>query len=140
MVDYSSPSFLNLVIQFVLLSLISYGYLLFTRRKYRWHGVILGIATIINTLSILAVMVPRIFLSAGSFDPPLSVGSPVLPIAHIIIGTIAEALALFLVLRWAINRFNIRGCASRPLMRWTTYTWVAASVLGIVLFGVRYAL
>ena len=125
---------LNLILQFVIFALFLLGiyYIKAKRKRLDRHRLFMGLAVILNALSILLIM-GRSFISSLGFlaSRPHQFG-PLLTWVHVIVGGYAEVSgALFL----RKHRRNVRLS-----MRITTVFWTVALLLGITYYVYYYVL
>jgi len=125
---------INLIMQFFMVTLLLFGYWLFKIRKYMYHGVMAVALTLLHAISFFYNMVPVFISELGHFIGELSEPIVALTIAHSVLGVVAEILTIYLVLRWAIHRFDIKRCVTKLGMRLTFYVWITALFSGILIF------
>ena len=127
----------NLLFQIAIFIFLVVGLSAKFKRRYLTHGAIMAIALILNTASILTVMVPSFLANPSLFEsfPRLS---PV-TITHITIGSLAEALGIFLVAMWALSIHNVEGCIERKrIMLVTIILWLVNLILGMYVYAILY--
>ena len=89
------------------------------------------IAVIIHTITISAIMIP-VFTLIVANSSPTAVST--LASVHGVLGIAAEVLAVWIVVSWRL-RTSIRYCApKKKTMLLTLILWVAALVLGELLY------
>ena len=131
---------IDVVVQvFILALLIASIAMLRMNRDLKAHGSLLAVATLVNLGAIIIRMVPALL---GDIETPFVTLTPhfVGEIVHIGVGAIAEVLALYITLRWAVHRFDPKGCFAKGfmgkgLMNLTFATWLIALALGIILYA-----
>lgn len=108
------------------------------RRGFAKHGAVMGIAVFLNTVSIAVVMIPSSLTFRGLFSAPFT--RPALAIVtHIVIGTLAEILGVWLVITWAFRRREIKACARKKnAMRVTILLWAVMLFLGVYVYTILY--
>jgi hypothetical protein len=132
----SLSSDVDIAVQLVILALLLYGYYRFKfRHKLKDHGVIFTVATVLNTVAILFLMLPGFLVidfRPGSIDI-----SGTIILVHVVLGGIAQILAIWIVIRWYWNRKNFKKCEGKLIMKLTYISWLSALVigLGLYLFG-----
>lgn len=127
----------NLLFQIAIFIFLAIGLSARLKRRYIAHGTVMGIALVLNTVSILIVMVPS-FLSDPSLFESLSSPLP-LTIIHITIGSLAEALGIYLVTAWGLSIHDIEGCIKRKrIMLVTIFLWLANLILGAYVYAILY--
>ena len=137
-IDASIFADLNLIFQISILALLVAGIFLVRRkRKFKIHGSLIGIAVILNTASIVTVMLPS-FLSFSGLFVDLST-SAVIVITHAVLGVLVEVLGIWLVANWIFQRANIKGCVGKKnLMRATLLLWSIVLFVGIYVYVMLY--
>ncbi|MCW4051866.1 MAG: DUF420 domain-containing protein [Candidatus Bathyarchaeota archaeon] len=129
---------LNLVLQISILMLLIAGVVIARlRRKFNRHGVLMGIALALNTMSIVIVMLPSILSFSGLFA---NLSTPaVIVVTHAVLGVLVEVLGILLVANWIAQRVNIKSCVGRRnLMRVTLLLWFLELVVGIYVYVMLY--
>jgi hypothetical protein len=128
----------TLVLQIVILVLLIYGYRLFKARRYRNHGIVTVVATVLHTVSIVVVMIPMLLPDARHFVSAFLEPASIINLVHAGLGSVAEILAIYLVVRWAIHDFNVKGCAGKIRMSLTFYIWILALISGIIVYALPF--
>lgn len=128
----------TLVLQIVILAFLIYGYRLLKAHNYRNHGIITGVATILHTVSIVVVMIPLLLPDAKSFISAFLEPASLINLVHAGLGSVAEILAIYLVVRWAIHDFDVKGCVGKIRMSLTFYIWMLALISGIILYALPF--
>jgi uncharacterized membrane protein YozB (DUF420 family) len=107
-------------------------------RKFAKHGVLMGITIFLNTISIALVMIPSSLTLRGLMSAPFT--RPALAIfTHMIVGTLAEMLGIWLVAVWAFHRHEIKSCVKRrKVMRVTILLWSVMFFLGVYVYTILY--
>jgi uncharacterized membrane protein YozB (DUF420 family) len=120
----------NITIQVAILLLITVSLILKKKRNYTFHGNIMFLAVIMNAVALLAHMGPSIIWLP---DEPLFV--IVLGVIHLMIGTITEALGIWITVPWGFGDSETRSCAKkRKHMRKTIILWMIAFGIGMVFY------
>ncbi len=131
---------LSLVGQLTVLALLTYGYMLKRKFKFRKHGLAMAAAVIIHLILISTIMIPSLVLAV---IPDYIVPSPLLltsvvGLIHAIAGSTGLAMGVWLVAAWRFRK-DFKGCFNRKKMMDTTFTvWVVALALGVVLYAIFY--
>ena len=100
------------------------------KRNYNLHGNIMLLAVIMNAVALLAHMGPSIIWLP---DEPLFV--IVLGVIHLMIGTVTEALGIWITVPWGFGDSETRSCAKkRKHMRKTMILWMIAFGIGMVFY------
>jgi uncharacterized membrane protein YozB (DUF420 family) len=120
----------NITIQLSILLLLILSLILKKKRNYVWHGNVMLVAVIMNSLLLLAHMGPSlIYLPNEPFFVTL------LGIIHAGIGTVAEILGIWITVTWAFGNSETRYCAAkRKLMKKTLILWLATLGIGLVFY------
>jgi uncharacterized membrane protein YozB (DUF420 family) len=102
------------------------------------HGIIMGLAVALHTISIFVAMVPSLTASAGLFANLLDqLALVILP--HAVLGSLVEILGICLLSIWILNRRDPKACfKNRKAMRTTITLWVVELILGIYLYILLY--
>jgi len=128
----------NLVFQIIVFCLFIVSLVVAKRKKLFLHGNTIFVALVLNTVSIFIVMVPSLLsLTQLVVEKPFNVVSMTI-LVHTGIGVVAEILAVWLVASWGL-RSSLKPCARRKKMMWvSTAFWLAALLLGILLYLLLY--
>ena len=126
---------LNMLAQLVITGVLFASILYAKRREFRLHGLVIAVAVVLNSLSILVVMVPsalRIFSGATLNSFTLAVGF------HVVLGTVTQLAAIYIVWGWRLRKpgescFRLGG-RMRPL----SGLWAAMFVLGALVYYMLY--
>ena len=120
----------NITIQVTILVLIAVSLILKKKRNYTLHGNIMLLAVIMNAVALLAHMGPSIIWLP---DEPLFV--IVLGVIHLMIGTVTEALGIWITVPWGFGNSEIMSCApKRKHMRKTMIIWLVAFGIGMIFY------
>jgi uncharacterized membrane protein YozB (DUF420 family) len=126
---------IGLIFQVAILFLIFVGYTLMTKTRFRYHGIIMLIAVALHIIMILGLMVPSFVLAIIPLitENSTNVGVMLAPI-HIIPGTIAAVLGVWIVSSWRL-REPLQYCAPKKrIMVVTLILWVTALVIGVLVY------
>ena len=126
---------LNLLAQLAITGVLLMAIILAKRQEFRLHGLVVAGAIVLNSFSILLVMVPsalRIFSGASLNSFTLAVG------IHVILGTIAQLAGLYIVWIWSLREpggscFRLGG-----RMRSLSGLWTLIVVLGALVYYMLY--
>jgi hypothetical protein len=133
---YALAATASLIIQFVVLFLLFFGYSLKRKLKFLQHGKIMAVALVLHLIMIFAIMIPSFVYSVvpSYIIPfPLELIS-IIGLLHGIAGIIVIILGSWLVAAWHFTK-EFTGCFKRkPIMRVTIAAWISALILGIVLY------
>jgi len=129
----------NLVFQIVIFLVLAVGFLMAkAKRSFQNHGLIMGVAVGLHTVSILIVMVPSLVASSGLFAD-LYAGLSLVLLSHAILGSLVEILGIYLVGAWATNRKNVQACFKRKtVMRAAVLLWLLELIGGAYTYILLY--
>jgi len=131
---------LNLILQIVIIIILFTGaYYAKRKMQYKVHGKTMSLAIILNALSILLIMAPRLFSSLSYLTLTITQPRSDIAILHPIFGITGEILGISLLaaLRPCGSR---RGTTIKYLMRTTLAFWTFAFLLGLTVFISFYVL
>jgi hypothetical protein len=124
---------IDIAVQLVILVLLFLGYYRYkVNHKFKDHGIIFTIATVLNTGAIFLLMLPHLnskLSETVSLDMDLLV-----LVVHSVIGTIAELLAVYIVMRWYIHGKDTKVCRGKTLMNVTFILWLTSLSIGAGLY------
>jgi len=130
---------INLILQIVMFLVIVIGLVYKSKRKFKIHGGLMGIAVILHVISLLAVMLPSFNDGYDFFTTAISDLGVQTTWIHAIPGTIAMILGIVLVGAWALHPANIASCSRRKrLMDITTLFWFISLIFGIATYILFY--
>lgn len=113
---------------------LSLGAILARHRKYRWHALCQSIVVLLNAAVILAGMIPT-FWSRVLPNLPAKIGHSyyLLSSAHAVLGTVAEGMALYVLLAAGTRVLpgRLRFHNYKVWMRSALVFWWSALLLGI---------
>ena len=130
---------INLILQTVMSIVIVIGLVYKSKRKFKIHGELMGIAVILHILSLFAVMLPSFNDGYDYFTTATSDLGVQTTWIHVIPGAIAMVLGIVLVGAWALGPANIAACSRRKrLMDITTLLWFISLIFGIATYILFY--
>jgi uncharacterized membrane protein YozB (DUF420 family) len=129
--ELTTLSYLDLILQVGILFVLIFDYLVLRKKNLKRHGALMTGLFALNTISIVAIMLPPFLGQTAEILENLLATENLLFSSHHVLGLIAEILGGFLVLRWLLKSF----CKGKTLMRATISTWIGSILLGIVLFA-----
>ena len=129
--ELTTLSYLDLMLQVGILVVLVFDYLVLREKNLKRHGVLMTGLFAINTVSVVAIMLPPFLGHTAEILENALAAESLLFLSHHVLGLIAEILGGFLVLRWLLKSF----CKGKTLMRATMATWIVSILLGIVLFA-----
>ena len=131
---------LNLLLQIlIILVLFSGAYFAKMKANYKIHGKIMSSAVVLNAISILLVMGPRLLGSIGFLTSTITQLRSQVTVLHPILGVTAEILGIAVVV-------TLRPCGSKMgtkvkiLMRTTFAIWTLAFLIGATVYITFYVL
>ncbi len=126
---------LTLLIQIVAFILVFGALAYSSKRKYKVHGFIMGVAVLLHFITFVASMGPS-FVVFFTFFVAETFQSGVEAIwVHVFSGVISLILGFFLVLSWIPNASSIKPCFRRKRMMFATLVlWAISLVFGIVAY------
>ncbi|MCL5949735.1 MAG: hypothetical protein M1490_04585 [Candidatus Bathyarchaeota archaeon] len=137
---YALTATASLIIQVIVLFLLLYGYSLKRKLKFRQHGRTMAVALVLHLIMIFAIMIPSF---AYAVVPSYIIPFPlelisIIGLLHGIAGIAVIILGGWLVAAWHFSK-EFMGCFKRKsIMRVTITAWIAALILGIVLYILFY--
>jgi uncharacterized membrane protein YozB (DUF420 family) len=133
--ELTTLSYFDLIIQIAILIALVLDYFLLRKENLKRHGALMTSAFAVNTVLIVAVMLPPFLGQTTEILENVLEAESLLFLSHHVLGFIVEILGGFLVLRWVLKAFNESFCRGKTLMRVTIGTWLVSILLGIVLFA-----
>ena len=112
------------------MGVIFVGFVLAKRRSFMNHGIVLFIATLLNTVSILVVMIP-VALRLGDSSV---IGLNMLFRAHMVVGLIVEAAAIYILAEWRFQKPGPTCFQRKKWMLTLTLVWMGELILGLLLY------
>jgi len=127
---------ISMILQLAVMGVILVGFVFANRRRFVSHGAVMFIATLLNTGSILVVMIP-VALRLG--DSSIA-GLNMLFRAHALIGLMVEAMAVYLVADWRFQKPGPTCFQRKNWMLILTLVWIGELILGMLLYMKMYPL
>ncbi len=127
---------ISIIMQLAVMGVIFVGFMFAKRRSFMPHGVVMFVATLLNTGSILVVMVP-VALRLGDSS---IIGFNMLFRTHALLGLTVEAVAIYILADW---RFKKPGPTCFQRKKWMlplTLAWIGELILGMLLYMRLYPL
>ena len=124
----------SMIMQLVALGIILVGFVVVKKRGYKVHGILMALAALVNTASILVVMVPVALSLVDTSLPNFNFFFR----AHILLGLAVELAALYIVVDW---RFQNPGPTCFQRKNWMltlTMGWIANLLLGMIVYMKLY--
>ena len=121
---------ISVILQLVVMGVIFVGFVLSKRRSFMNHGIVLFIATLLNTGSILVVMIP-VALRLGDSSV---IGLNMLFRAHMVVGLIVEAAAIYILAEWRFQKPGPTCFQRKKWMLTLALVWMGELILGLLLY------
>ena len=136
--SFSITPQVNMALQALTLTILLASLVLKRMRKHLLHGATMLVSVALNAASFLLIMGPsllnlREFITLYTFDQ-LALAAMI----HAALGTVAEALGIYIVVLWLLKPTIQRCIRRKKLMRRTFVLWVSALVIGIILNRLLY--
>jgi len=125
---------ISMILQLAVMGVILVGFVFANKHRFMPHGAVMFIATLLNTGSILVVMIP-VALRLG--DSSIA-GLNMLFRAHALIGLIVEATAVYLVANWRFQKPGPTCFQRKNWMLTLTLVWIGELILGMLLYMKLY--
>lgn len=130
---------LNLLTQIITLILILVSLYCMKKSKIRLHAATMAVAAILHILTFLLVMGPIFFQFLTFFFTETSLPLVQTTWIHAVPGAITLVMAIFLVVKWAVQSSNITPCYKRKrIMDVTLILWVFSLIFGIATYLLFY--
>ena len=127
---------ISMILQLAVMGLILVGFVVAKRRSFMPHGVVMFIATLLNTGTILVVMIPMALRLGDSSIPGLNL----LFRTHALLGLIVEALSVYLVADWRFQKPGPTCFHRKNWMLTLTLVWIGELILGMLMYLKLYPL
>jgi hypothetical protein len=121
---------ISVILQLVVMCVIFVGFVFAKRRSFMNHGIVLFIATLLNTGSILVVMIPVAFRLGDSSV----IGLNMLFRAHMVMGLIVEAAAIYILAEWRFQKPGPTCFQRKKWMLTLALVWMGELILGLLLY------
>lgn len=121
---------LSMILQLVSLLILVIGFIIVKQKNYKWHGVTMFIAGVLNLISVLTVMVPVALRLSDTSIP----GVNLLLRSHIVLGLFVLGLAGYILAEW---RFQQPGPTCFQRKKWMlglALSWIAQIIIGMLFF------
>jgi uncharacterized membrane protein YozB (DUF420 family) len=129
---------INLILQVLIITSLTIGYILARRAKFIDHGKLMSIAVSLNVLSFVFVMLPSLIEGAGAFVSIPTNPGVIISEIHILVGGYALASGINFVYIWWFSKSYQRCLGNRRWMRWTAALWAIATMTGIAFYSYYY--
>jgi uncharacterized membrane protein YozB (DUF420 family) len=121
---------ISMILQLLALGIILLGFAVVKRRNLKVHGFLMLLTTLVNTVSILVVMIP-VALNLGSISIP---GFNFLFRTHIILGILVESVAVYIVADWRFQNPGPTCIQRKNWMLTLSIFWIAQLLIGMLLY------
>lgn len=121
---------ISMILQLSTMGLIILGFIIVKRKSFQPHGTLMFLATVLNTGSILLVMVPVALNLRDSALP----GFLNLFRIHIILGLIVEAVAVYLVVDWRFQKPGPTCFQRKNWMLSLSLLWITELIIGMLIY------
>ena len=130
---------INLILQVVMFIAIVVGLVYKSKRKFKMHAILMGVAVILHIATFFAVMMPSFNTNYEYFvSATAELGVQTMWI-HAIPGAVSMIIAVYLVVAWALRPANMAACSKRKrLMDIVTLLWLISLVFGIASYIIYY--
>jgi hypothetical protein len=131
---------INLIIQIVFLTLLIIGYL--QRRTWKYHGIIMAIATLAMITTVLLIMLPSLIANWTVILLFPTLPSSIVTLLHAIFGIMAIAAGLTYTIKFIYFSTTSKPltCGTRTQMRIQFTIWILAFVFGLAFYLYAYVL
>ncbi len=128
----------NLVLQVAIIINLIAGRRLAKNRKLLTHGRLMTTLVVLHSAAIALIMIPS-FLTNFSALKYLSDPKVILTWIHAVVGTLAEALGVYLVIKWRFKPQSVTACTKRRKYMIPAFAlWGLSATLGIVFYALYY--
>ncbi len=127
---------ISMILQLAVMGVILVGFVFANRRSFMTHGAVMFIATLLNTGSILVVMIP-VALRLGDSS---IIGFNMLFRAHALLGIIIEGMAIYILADWRFQKPGPTCFQRKNWMLTLTLAWMGVLILGMLLYLRLYPL
>ncbi|MFX1566693.1 MAG: hypothetical protein ACFFCH_11955 [Promethearchaeota archaeon] len=131
---------INLIIQIILILLLTIG--VFQKRTLKYHGTIMGVATLSMLVTVLLIMGPSLATNLPVLILfPTSMGSLV-TLVHVFFGSIVLIIGLIFTMRFLYFATSKKPlvCGTRTQMRIQITIWFLAFLFGLAFFVYFYVI
>jgi uncharacterized membrane protein YozB (DUF420 family) len=121
---------ISMILQLAALGVLVIGFIIVKQRKYMPHGVTMFVATLLNIVSVAAVMLP-VALRLGDTSIP---GFNLLYRSHILLGVTVLAVSVWIIAEWRLQKPGPTCFQRRKYMLGLGLVWTAQLIIGMLLF------
>jgi uncharacterized membrane protein YozB (DUF420 family) len=134
------PADLNLVLQIAMLCVLLIGRSRAKGKNFSQHGRYMAVAVVLNAASLATIMLPSLLLGLGFVATYPANPISIITILHAGMGTVAEFLGIYLVLKWRFNKAIVECMKNKRLMKPTLALWATTAILGVLFYLELYVL
>jgi uncharacterized membrane protein YozB (DUF420 family) len=136
LLNTSAPliSEISVIFQLVSLSFLLIGFLFVKQNKLRYHGVFMFLASILNIITVLTVMLPT---ALGLIETSIP-GFNLLFRSHILLGLFVIGLSGYILVNWRFMEPGPTCSQNKKWMLGLSLAWMAQIIIGILLFTRLY--
>jgi uncharacterized membrane protein YozB (DUF420 family) len=128
----------NLLFQLAILTVLIGSVFFKSRGSYSKHGITMGIAVALHTVSIFLIMLPSLEALTGLFENLLAPLTLVV-LLHAVLGSLVELFGIYLILVWALHQEDVKVCfKNKKKMNPTIVLWLIELALGIYVYVLLY--
>ncbi len=127
---------ISMILQLTVMGVILVGFVFAKRRSFMPHGIVMFLAMLLNTGSILVVMVPV----AVTLRDSSVIGFNMLFRTHALLGLIVEAAAIYILVDWRFQKPGPTCFQRKKWMLTLTLLWIGELILGMLLYLRLYPL
>ena len=130
---------INLIFQLATFILIIISVVFKTKKKFKTHGQLMGVAIVMHIISFIAIMGPVFFIDFEGFVSLVSYPKIQTMWIHAIPGLISMILGTLIVVLWALNPNNLATCRKRKrIMDITIILWLMSLIFGLTTYTLFY--
>lgn len=123
----------NLVLQIIAFAIVLVSLVLKMKRRYFLHGTSMLTVVVLNVISFLLIMGPSLRDSRTFIINNLSDRFALVTVGHVVFGTIAGILAIWVVIAWHLQSTTKNCVRKKKMMRFIFLLWTAALIFGFLL-------
>ena len=125
----------NFLIQLVTFFLVIIGILFKIKKKFTFHGFLMGIVVFIHLIFFAVAMWPSFSIGFEFFSTSITLLGVQAMWIHAIPGLFAMIFGLFIFLQWILRISDISKCFKRKrLMDFTLVLWFVSLFFGIIIY------
>ncbi|MCX6649955.1 MAG: hypothetical protein NTV61_11330 [Candidatus Bathyarchaeota archaeon] len=129
-----------MVLQIVMLCALLIGRSRAKGKNFGEHGRYMALAVALNAASLATIMLPSLLLGLGFLENYPTSPISIITMLHAGIGTVAESLGIYLVLKWRAGKSLVECLKNKRLMKPAIVLWTTTAVLGILFYLELYVL